>query len=473
MEKLLTAKEVAEILNCHIQSVYRDKEIPFKKIPGIGIRYKESELNKYIEQKSTKTRSLIAPLDPAKSFNLTKLDEFDRIYLKQNKGGNCGSMNGKKTRWNYGFGSVYLRKTKKGKERWYIDYRDENRKRIRSVVKSVQTREEALVALQNTVRKVFLQAQGIKEKRSTIYFEEFADEYIRDYARISKKSWKTDLGRVKEMKEFFRGKLISSITAQDVEKYKAKRVEDSVQLTTVNKCLQILSRMFNLAISWGYLTNNPAKGVKKFPEEPFRRKRVLNREEEKMLFTAIIPKHLRSMVQIFLNTGLRRKELFQLRWENIDFKNRQLFIKDTKTSRSRYIPMNETVYNELKALQQNGRNQGLVFVNPKTGRAFVDIRRAFYGACHRAGIKNLLLMDLRRTFATRLLEAGVDIITVQHLLGHTSVTTTQIYTVSNLEQKKNAVSLLEEQNQEILSHIWHKKKDENTMRATTNLFSVN
>lgn len=179
------------------------------------------------------------------------------------------------------------------------------------------------------------------------------------------------------------------------------------------------------------------------------------------------------MIRIFINTGLRRKELFQLTWENVDLKNRQLFIPETKTCRSRYIPMNETVYNELKALQPKDKRQGLVFVNPKTGIAFVDIRRAFYGACRRAGIKEFLLLDLRRTFATRLLEAGADIITVQHLLGHTSVTTTQIYTMTNKEQKRHAVSLLDGQKSEILSHIRHILEEKIPERGITNLLSMN
>lgn len=462
---LLDVNEVSSFLQVHPKTIYEWKKqgkIPFIERNGL-IRFKKEDIEHWLDQGLNKNAQIIAFLP-----SIDSIETHDRIYLKGRS-----ALSKKSKRWNYGYGCVYLRKTKRAREHWYIDYRNENGKRIRQVAKNVQTREEALVALQNAVRKEFLRAQGIKEKKSTIYFEELADEYIKDYARISKKSWKTDLGRIKGMKECFEGRLIESLTAQDVEKYKAKRVEDGVQLTTVNKCLQILSRMFNLAISWGYLTHNPAKGVKKFPEEPFRRKRVLSKEEEKRLFAAIIPGHLRSLVRIFINTGLRRKELFQLTWENVDFKNKQLFIQETKTSRSRYMPMNNTVYRELKALNSGSKQKGLVFVNPKTGKAFVDIRRAFYGACRKAGIDNLLLIDLRRTFATRLLEAGADIITVQHLLGHTSVTTTQIYTISNQEQKRHAVSLLEDQEPEILSHIWHMRRDEKTKRAITNLFSVN
>jgi integrase len=378
-----------------------------------------------------------------------------------------------KTRYNLSYGRAYLRKYSSGKKRWCIEYYDSMGTRKRTIAKGAQTREEAVIALQTAVKREFNRVHGIKERKGPMYFEELADLYLEDYAKVNKKSWKTDAGYLKTMKEFLRGRDIDSITMQDVERYKAHRLSDGVKLTTVNKCLQIMSKLFNCAISWGYLKHNPVKGVKKYPEDPFRRKRVLSRAEERRLFEAMIPEHLKSMVKLFLNTGLRRKELFLLTWENVDFRNRRLFIKETKTSKSRYVPMNDAVYDELMNLSKVNKNDGLVFTNPDTGKAFVDIRRAFYGACHRAGIKDLLLLDLRRTFATRLLEAGIDIVTVQHLLGHTSVTTTQIYTMTNQEEKRRAVSVLDAQNQANLAPIWHGKRNKDHALPASYSFSIN
>jgi integrase len=136
--------------------------------------------------------------------------------------------------------------------------------------------------------------------------------------------------------------------------------------------------------------------------------------------------------------------------------------------------MNETVYYQLMKLYEIRKNDALVFVNSKTGKGFACIRKAFQGACRRAKIKNLTLPDLRRTFGTRLLEAGVDIITVQHLLGHSSVTTTQIYTMTNQDEKRRAVSLLDTQNGESLLHIRYMRKDkEQNNLQNSHPFSVN
>ena len=231
------------------------------------------------------------------------------------------------------------------------------------------------------------------------------------------------------------------ITSRDIERLKAELKAHRLRLTTVNKYIQILSKLFNCGVSWGFQTQNPCRGVKRFSESPFRRTRVLTRDEEERLLKALCP-HLGVMVTVFLNTGLRRKELFRLHWQDVDFEKRQLYIRETETFRPRYVPMNNTVSGIMQGLYQVRRDDGLVFRNPETRKAYVDIRRGFYAACRRAGIKNLLLLDLRRTFATRLLEAGADIISVKELLGHTSVTTTQIYRMSSSERKMEAVSLL-------------------------------
>ena len=345
----------------------------------------------------------------------------------------------KQGRRNFSFGSIYQR-SRGG--RWTIDFRGPSG-RVQRVIKWANSRQEA----QEALRKAILEAHLGKDEgeRERVTFNKLSEIYVRDWAKTNKLgSWKSDVSYLKNMKAFFKDRFADSISSQEVEQYKAKRRSDGAKLSTVNRCISILSRLFNCGVSWGYLRLNPCKGVKKFPEQPFRRTRVLDRAEEGRLMTAAGPGYLKSMILILNNTGLRRKELFQLTWETVDFKRMRLFVKESKTSRTRYVPMNELVVEELKGLYRIRKDDGQVFKNPDTGKAFVDIKRSFSGACRRAGIKSLLLLDLRRTFATRLLEAGVDIVTCSELLGHTSLVTTRIYTMTDPKRKAEAVELLVE-----------------------------
>ena len=436
MQKLLTVQETAMFLNTSPTTVYRyakQNVLPHIRLP-LGLRFRPQDLMEWIDQGRREDRLSKRIISQTLTFSPPG-------YIKDT-GGKTNMANPKKGRRHYAYGSIFQRKPGGS---WTIDFRTLSRVRIQKVAKGATSWQEAQEFLKQEVYESYFGQFQEKQKRQRVTFDSLADMYISDWAKVNKLgSWKTDEARIKDMKEFFKGRLADSITSQDIERFKVKKKASDLKLSTLNKYIQILSKLFNCGISWGYLKENPCRGVRKYPDEPFRRTRVLGREEETRLMKAVGPDHLKSMIIIFLNTGLRRKELFQLRWrEHVDFRRRKLLIQETKTARSRYIPMNETVYNELKELHWSRKDDGLVFRNPKTREGFVCIRKALQGACRRAGIANLNLLDIRRTFATRIIEAGADIITVQQLLGHTSVKTTQIYTMSNQEQKRNAVALLD------------------------------
>lgn len=460
MNHLFTVKEASSFLRVSPSTIYRYSErglIPHIK-KKFGLRFRKEDLEKWMEQDKKKATIVDSILKNA-------LTNSPPITIDRAKGGKKVAR--KKTRHNYGYGSVYKRKHCRF---WSIDYYGADGNRVQQVIKGATYQEEAHEALKKEVFDAHFRKQKKNEPKKQATFKELAEMYIRDWAKNNKLgSWRTDEGRIKKMKEFFKDASADSITSQDIERFKEEMREEGLKLTTVNKYVQILSKLFTCGVKWGYLKENPCRGIKKYSEEPFRRTRVLSREEEAELFKAIVPEYLESLVRIFLNTGLRRQELFKLTWDDVDFRRRQLYIRETKTSKSRYIPMNETVCTELRELNRNRKDEGLVFKSPKTGKGFVDIRRAFYGACRRAKIRNLLLLDLRRTFATRLLEAGADIITVQQLLGHTSVKTTQIYTMSNQELKRHALSLLEPKEVPLCDIFGDKKKE----ILVTNVFSVN
>jgi transcriptional regulator len=105
------------------------------------------------------------------------------------------------------------------------------------------------------------------------------------------------------------------------------------------------------------------------------------------------------------------------------------------------IPLNPETRKILDAWLL-GKKNDFVFYNYETGRLFVDLKAGFKLACKKAGITGVTWHTLRHTFAPRLMERGVDIITVKELLGHSTVTVTMRYTHSNLDSKVAAVGKL-------------------------------
>ena len=199
--------------------------------------------------------------------------------------------------------------------------------------------------------------------------------------------------------------------------------------------------MFNLAIDWElYLGSNPVRKVKFFQEINLGF-RILSEEEERKLLANATP-YIQDMIVFDLNTGLRIGEILSLHWENVDLENRLLSIFAHKTHKTRTVPINSEACRVLEAWAM-GRKNEFVFYNHETGKPFVDLDTSLALACRKAGIEGVTWHKLRHTFASRLINRGVDIVTVQQLLGHSTVVTTMRYTHTNLDSKQNAVAKLE------------------------------
>jgi len=198
--------------------------------------------------------------------------------------------------------------------------------------------------------------------------------------------------------------------------------------------------MLNLAIDWDlYLGSNPLRKVKFF-QEVNTGFRVLSLEEESKLLTNATPA-IQDIVLYALNTGSRIGEIFSLRWQDVNLDRNLITVFSPKTQKTRPIPINPDARRILE-FWALGRKNEFVFYNQKTGTPFVDLGAGLELACKEAGVSGVTWHTLRHTFASRLLERGVDIMTVKELLGHSTVTVTMRYTHSNLDSKVAAVGKL-------------------------------
>lgn len=204
-----------------------------------------------------------------------------------------------------------------------------------------------------------------------------------------------------------------------------------------------VARDLNVAFDNELIDSNPMRRVRMLKERPSR-ERFITPDEEKRLFAQLTGRrdHIRSVVTIALNTGMRRGEILGLQWEHVNFLARTIFIAKSKTGRTRLIPMNDVVFKELMALKQDAGPKEFVFSNARTGVNIDSIKTGWRNACEAAGLVNLRFHDTRHTFATRLRANGVHEWDIRDLLGHTSVKMTSVYTHQTPINLRQAVNKL-------------------------------
>lgn len=318
---------------------------------------------------------------------------------------------------------------------WWIDFYDQNRNRIQESTRSSNKRDaENLLALRRSevLRNVY-------RPPTKIALEDFGKRYM-EHAKANKRSWLRDQQMLQHLQNFFgQARQLTEIRPSDIEDYKLHR-RTQVSGSTVNRELALLKRMFNLAQAWDLFQElNPLKKVKFFREFNTGLRVVSPEEEEKILRHAA--PYVQDLVRFALNTGLRIGEIFSLRWENVDLKRKMITIFAPKTGKLREVPLTDDAFKVLLAWWMGKRSE-FVFYNPDTGKPFVDLKAGLSLACRKAGVSGVSWHTLRHTFASRLVNRGVDIVTVKELLGHSAITVTMRYAHTNLAAKRAAVEAL-------------------------------
>jgi len=326
-------------------------------------------------------------------------------------------------------------KNKDGK--WCFDVTC-NGRRVRQIVGL--SRPETEQAMLNKLADLKRDKFGIMKPRENIFFEEFAAEYMELYAS-QKRSWVRDRSAIKHFNEFFKGKVLSMITPELIERYKAARKDAGANPATINRELACLKTIFNVAILWGKLDSSPAKQIRRFPVNNIREK-ILGDEDMRRLVEAAEPR-IKPVLIIALSTGMRRNEILGLKWQNVHFEGKYIFIEYSKSGKTRQIPMNDLIFETLKNIP---RVSEFVFYNTKKNKnvSLFAVRDAFLRACEKAKIKGLRFHDLRHCAASAMVRKGIDLVTVSKILGHSSIIMTMRYAHPTPENMKLAINSLGE-----------------------------
>lgn len=271
-------------------------------------------------------------------------------------------------------------------------------------------------------------------------FRELAEAYL-NWAR-PQRAYKDKANRVRVLVEVFGNYALRGFTTRLVEEYQSQRLEHN-KPATVNRMLTILKHTLRKATEWDMVEEEVLKRVRKVKQIPEHntRLRFLSQEETQALIEACAS-HLKPIVLVALHTGMRKGEILGLKWSQVDLRHGFILLGTTKNGEHKEIPINATLRQVFESIP-HGPESEYIFVN-RDGRPFKSVDQSFTVACRRVGIQDFHFHDLRHTFASHLIMAGVDIITVKELLGHKTLTMTLRYAHLAPSHKVKAVKVLEE-----------------------------
>jgi len=323
---------------------------------------------------------------------------------------------------------------------WWVDYRVNGKRFRKRIGRSKRIAELALKDIEVKIAKRRAGLETLTHKPLPDYIKEF-EEYLTYHVKPRTKQRYMEAVRylkahLAENYPYLR--LVSDITSQVIESYKIKRLNLGKKPATVNNELTSLKRFFSIAQKRGYTLKNPVKEVEMLKIEA-RIPRFLSEEEIKNILEKA-EGEVKKIILILLNTGMRAGELTNLTWQDIDWQNRLIHIKETKIRKERKIPLNKTCLEILKHLPRKGK---FVFTSKNGKRMHRNrILEKVKEVYKKAGIENANVHTLRHTFASHLVMRGVDLYTVAKLLGHSDISTTQVYAHLSSKHLKGAVEKL-------------------------------
>ena len=284
-------------------------------------------------------------------------------------------------------------------------------------------------------------------------FNQLADDYLKWAER--QRAFRQKKLIISQLKERFGTFSLRRFDTRMIEGYQSERLlagkpkfnsteAKANKPATINRHIATLKHMFTKAVEWDMVEEDVLKRIRraKLLEENNRRLRYLSKEECLTLINAS-DKHIKPIVITALNTGMRKGEILSLKWDNVDLKHGFILLDKTKNGERREIPINETLRATLTGLVRR-LDLPYVFFNPETEKAYTNIPRSFNSALRRASIKDFTFHDLRHTFASHLVMAGVDLTTIRELLGHKTLTMTLRYAHLAPSHKVKAVNILDD-----------------------------
>jgi integrase len=312
--------------------------------------------------------------------------------------------------------------------------------------------------------------------RSTVVFKVFLKDHFEPWALEHHKRGKETTQRLRAVFADFLTTKLSDLSPWMFEKWRTTRLKKTgAKPATVNSHLAMLKAALAKAVAWHLLQTNPLADVKPIKADKTGRVRYLTPAEEERLRKALTARddkrrarreqanawrrergyaewpadnanHLTPIVLLALNTGLRKGEILALCWADVDLAAARLTVRGegAKSGQTRHVPLNTEavgVLRDWKAATAADVTE-YVFTGRNEGEALDDVKKAWLPLIKAAKVERFVFHDLRHTFASKLVMAGVDLNTVRELLGHADIKMTLRYAHLAPEHKAAAVAKL-------------------------------
>lgn len=305
---------------------------------------------------------------------------------------------------------------------------------------------------------------------------DFIDNTYMPWFKAHHKGYEKTLHTLDNNFEAIMPQRIDAISGRDLEQIRTAWMQTGNKPSTVNRKMGSISGVFSRAVEWEYIGTHPLAKLKQLKVDSLGLVRYLDTDEAKRLREALDTRqdeiraeresanqwradrgkqqmqsllqlpftdHLKPMVLVSLNTGMRRGELFDLKWSAVNFSTNTITAAGdtTKTSDTRHIPMNKETVSVLEHWKKQAGKSHYVFPNQEGGR-LEDVKSAWLRLLERAKIDGFRWHDMRHDFASRLVMAGVHLNTVRDLLGHSDIKMTLRYAHLAPGTKAAAVELI-------------------------------
>ncbi|MEO6138356.1 MAG: site-specific integrase [Luteimonas sp.] len=306
---------------------------------------------------------------------------------------------------------------------------------------------------------------------------QFVEGDYQAWARHELKRGQEAVNRVLSVFEPLADALLPKVDRKAVEDIITKRRAAGASKATTNRDLTGIKAVLSKAVEWNLLEVHPLAGVKPSKVTSGNVVRYLSRGEENRLRESLSKReasrraqrengnawrkgrgsevrpvwaddgftdHLSPMILVAMNTGLRRGELFGLRWDDVNLIGRSLAVKasNAKSQTRRDVPLNTEALDVMTRWRDQGSGEGLVFPNATGGR-FDNIQSSWEAVTAEAKLTNFRFHDLRHDSASKLVMVGVDLNTVRELLGHGDIKMTLRYAHLAPHKLADAVARIE------------------------------